>query len=131
MSQGCIKMSTSKPEDTYSCLKVRFRLKDEDLRASVSDAHLDKISKSVDLPWKTSLPVQLTLNHAVVTDIQCNTSLTEEGERRLQFLFKWKKVKGEAATYQRLILSLLRLGRRQDAESVCAILQNPESGMSM
>jgi len=46
-----------------------------------------------------------------------------EKEKRAALLGKWKKKKGSAATYKRLIQALLDIECREEAEGVCELLQ--------
>ncbi len=108
-------MSNSELAAAYSSLQDNFKLTDQDLSKLVSDINLDKISSSLALEWKR-LPVYLGLKKPVAEDIECNRELIKESEKRHQFLLDWKAIKGAAATYGCLILALLQIKCRQDAE---------------
>ena len=47
----------------------------------------------------------------------------DEGEKRREFFLGWKEKKGSGATYGCLIRALLKIKSRQDAESICKLLQ--------
>ncbi len=124
-------MSNSELAATYSSLKERFKLTDQDLSKPVSDILLDKISSSLALKWKR-LPAYLDLENTIVENIKYDPNLVEESEKRHQFLLDWKATKRAAATYESLILSLLQMKCRQDAETVFELLQeNPDSGTQL
>ncbi len=123
-------MSNSELAAVYSSLQDNFKLTDQDLSKPVSDINLDKISSSLALEWKR-LPAFLGLKRTIAEDIERDRGLIKESEKRLQFLFDWKAIKKAAATYKCLILALLQIKCRQDAESVCKLLrENPDSGMN-
>lgn len=90
-----------------------------DRNQQVSDGHLEEISRSCCEQWK-SLPPYLGLETIVASDI--DKSPKEEGEKRHDFFKKWKKVKGFAATYGKLIDALLAIKCRGDAEKVYKIM---------
>ena len=69
----------------------------------------------------TMLPSHLGVPQIYVHDINRNS--TEESERRSNFFFGWKELKGSAATYKALITALLDIDCREDAEGVCRFLK--------
>ena len=97
-----------------------YKLEEKDCDGAVSDLHLEVISRSYCTKWK-SLPAHLEMKEVVVNDIDRITG--DEQEKRHAFLKKWKAVKGSEATYKKLINALLAIECRQDAESVCELLQ--------
>ena len=90
----------------------------------VSDAHLEKISRSGCKQWK-SLPPYLELETIVAEDI--DKSPANEKSKRYDFLLKWKDMKGFSATYKQLITALLEIKCRQDAERLCEMLKKSSS----
>ena len=108
-------------------LQKQFNLTDRDLSKPLSEVNLDKISNSLHLDW-TRLPPYLGLKHGVTEDIE--RSHRGEAEKRQQFFWKWKSVEGAEATYGKLILALLEIERREDAENICEILTQdpPDAG---
>ena len=86
----------------------------------VSDAHLEKISRSGCKQWK-SLPPYLELDTIVAEDIDKGPA--NERSKRHDFLLKWKDMKGFSATYKQLITALLKIKCRQDAEKLCEMLK--------
>lgn len=101
-----------------------FKLTEEDLKQEVSDSHVEKLSEYCH--WRR-LPSHLDMKTTVVEDIDRNRLLIDESEKRHNFFKKWKQAKGQTATYKALVIALLEINFRQDAESVCKLLQTPTS----
>ena len=108
------------PTSSFSDLIKQYELSHRCTKKKVSDAHLELISRSYCEEWK-SLPPYLKLETVVANDI--DRSAKTEREKRHDFLFEWKEIKGSAATYKQLITALLHIKRRQDAEKVCELLK--------
>ena len=96
-----------------------FKLREEDCRKIVTSYHLDVISLRYSEYWKFLIS-QLGLEDNVVGDIDCKP--IDEKEKRREFFREWKQRKGSEATYERLLLALLKCEQRQDAENVCKLL---------
>ena len=109
-----------------SSLLAHYQLTADVCSKQVSDVHLEEISRSCCKHWKR-LPPHLDLETIVVDDID-HKQVGEDEKRRL-FFFGWKERRGSGASYVCLIRALLKIGSRQDAESVCRLLQ-PSSGCS-
>ena len=101
----------------------KHKLSVEDCDKKVSGAHLEIISRSSCKHWER-LPSHLEMNDIVVSDVR-RTQIDEEG-KRLEFLRKWREQKGSKATYKQLVLALLKIECRDDAEKVCEILKKPQ-----
>ena len=98
----------------------KHKLSVEDCDKKVSGAHLEIISRSSCKHWER-LPSHLEMNDIVVSDVR-RTQIDEEG-KRLEFLRKWREQKGSKATYKQLVLALLKIECRDDAEKVCEIIK--------
>lgn len=85
----------------------------------ISDDHLEKISRSCCEKWK-SLPAHLELDTIVASDI--DKKQKDEEEKRHDFFKKWKRTKGSAATYGKLISALEKIDCKDDAEKVHKIM---------
>ena len=105
-----------------SSLIERFELREEDCEKKMSDKQLDKIALSYCRKWEL-LCSQLEMEEIVEHDIKKSQSLITEEEKRRDFLFKWKNVKGSAATAKALISALLGINSVNDAEGVCQLLK--------
>ena len=101
----------------------KHKLSVEDCDKKVSGAHLEIISRSSCKHWER-LPSHLEMNDIVVSDVR-RTQIDEEG-KRLEFLRKWREQKGSKATYKQLVLALLKIECRDDAEKVCEILKKSQ-----
>ena len=118
-SRSRFKMATpSTVSVTLSSLMKKYQLKEEDLDKQVTDEHLDDIASSHCTKWR-SLPSRLGMESIVVNDII--HTFTKEEDRRNAFFYKWKDIKGSAATYRKLIEALLGIKCREDAEGVCKL----------
>ena len=107
------------PHDLSSLL-LQYKLPADVCSAQVSDVHLEEISRSHCKNWRR-LPSHLELEDIVVSDI--DHKQVDEAEKRREFFFEWKKRNGSGASYRCLIRALLDVSYRQDAESICKILQ--------
>ena len=107
-----------------STLLLLYKLSAGVCREQVSDVHLEQISRSHCKDWR-KLPPHLELEAIIVSDI--GRMQVGEGEKRQEFFSSWKIRKGSGATYECLIRALLKIECRQDAESICKLLQAPIS----
>lgn len=98
----------------------QFQLTVEDCDKQVSDSHLEEISRSCCVKWR-SLPSHLELPKVVSADID-REHIGEE-EKRNSFFSTWKLMKGSYATYRKLIYALLKIECRDDAGKVCKLLK--------
>ena len=105
---------------TVDCLMKYYSLADNDCDQPISDSHLDDISLSHCGQWRL-LPCRLGMKNIVTGDI--NRDFAIEKEKRREFFFEWKQIRGSDATYKSLISALLAIKSREDAESICKILQ--------
>ena len=108
----------------FNSITERFNLAQEDYNLQISDRHIGDISRLYCRKWK-SLPPHLELRSIVMEDIDCGAG--SEEDKRHSFLLKWKQMKGSEATYRILIMALLEIGCRQDAENVCKLLKKRRS----
>ena len=109
----------SSVSEVFSSILSHFNLRVEDCRKPVASTLLDEISLKFYGDWKF-LSSQLGLEDNVAEDID-RKPIDEKGKRR-EFFREWKQRKGFEATYERLILALLKCEQRQDAENVCELL---------
>ena len=98
----------------------KYQLKEEDLDKQVTDEHLDDIASSHCTKWR-SLPSRLEMESIVVNDI--DRTLSKEEDRRNAFFYKWRDIKGFAATYRVLINALLGIKCGNDAGCVCELVK--------
>ena len=108
---------------TLDSLKERFKLADRFLRRPVSDQIVEEISKALHLEWKR-LPRCLDLNQSVAEDIEHASGGLTESEKRRRVLVIWKVSKGDGATYECLIIALLKSECMEDAKSLCKLLMH-------
>ena len=106
------------PVSLHSLLE-HYQLKEEDYNRPISDQHLDEISHSFCRQWRSLRP-QLGIESIVEHDIDHGSS--DEKAKRRSFFYEWKHLQGSAATYKRLIRALLKIGCREDAESICQLV---------
>ena len=99
-----------------------FKLSEAGFKRQVSDCHIEEISDSFCEKWR-SLPPYLEMEAIVAKDIDRDHSGCDECEKRCSFLKKWKKLKGQKATYKCLISALLRMKCRDEAEGVCRLVK--------
>ena len=94
---------------------------ERDINTPVSDCHLERISRCCCKDWKM-LPAYLKLDATVAEDI--DRKPVDEREKRHDFLRKWRKKKGSAATYKQLHTALLEIDCGEEAEKVYTILED-------
>ena len=109
-----------KPSFDFVSIMELFKLTEEDCNQPIRDFHLNKIAMYYCSKWRW-LPCHLGMERIVAKDISC-TSAAEE-ERRFHFFNEWKERRGSEATYKNLICALLSIDCREDAESICKLLQ--------
>ena len=119
-------MSSLEPAALQQVLE-EYNLSDEDVRRTLSDLLLEKVSTLYfDLK---ALPAYLELESGVVEDIERDPRLLEEPERRREFLKKWRTIRGAGATYRRLVGALLHMRNRDAAETVCKFVKKFDPGI--
>lgn len=111
-------------DQAFAQLIKRYQLRRADLTNQISDTHLVEISLSHCQKWKF-LPSFLDIESIVAQDI--DTERISEEDKRRAFFLKWKDLKGSDATYERLIIALLRIKCKDDAESVCKLMKGSGS----
>ena len=105
-------------------LKI-YELTKEKCNKAVTEEHLRSISRKCCRKWR-GLPASLGLASIVQSDIDSMHHIPPqdlEREKRHSFLAEWKQKMGSDATYMSLIVALLNIECREDAESVCEILK--------
>ena len=112
---------------TVRSLMECYQLKERDCNQQISNVHLDEISLNFSQKWRF-LPNRLKMKDIIAHDIDRIPG--DEEEKRRTFFLKWKQVKGSGATYKVLIRALLDIKCRQDAESVCKLLQQAAQAAS-
>lgn len=105
-------------------LMKEYGLTERDCNKPVSDNHVECISRSCCKHWKF-LPAHLELETITAEDSDRKHSDPEA--KRYDFFLKWKEIKGSGATYKQLIVALLKIDCRQDAEAVCNVLKGSSS----
>ena len=104
---------------TLGDLMRLYELNEGDCSKPISGNHLDEISRTLCGGWR-SLPTHLGMPEIAVKDLERDFKI--ENERRNGFFFQWKEMQGSAATYKKLIIALLDIKCREDAEGVCKLL---------
>ena len=99
----------------------RYELSEADLNQQVSDIHIEEIPDFLCEKWR-SLPPYLEMEAMVAKDINRDHSGCDEREKRSSFFNKWKEMKGQEATYKKLIHALIKRNDIQSAESVCKLI---------
>ena len=102
-------------------LLKHFELSEEDCKKTISDRHLEKISRSCSLNLRSLTPF---LGLPPIVGDNIDRSSQNQESKRLNFLNQWKQIKGSDATYFQLIRALLEIQHRQDAETTCKILKD-------
>lgn len=104
-------------------LKEHYEIKEDDWSKEVSEFDLKEISRSYCSKWR-SLPCYLGMKDTEVVNIDRNSSLVDEDEKKYAFFLQWKQKNGFDATYKQLVGALLKIEHRGDAEKVCKLVQN-------
>ena len=99
---------------------------EQEYRGVVTDVHLDVISRicCTDGGWD-SLAIHLGMPRSSVDDIEREQTRMDAKRRRL--FFRWRQEDGSDATYEKLVVSLLKIRHRQDAEEVLKLLQETKA----
>ena len=97
-------------------LMHRYQLTSEDCGKTVTDDHLHSIS---DFYTQDLRSVLQYLDMEVEEDIDFTGK-----EKKIEFLYKWKQMKGKDATYTRYISALVKGKCLAEANSVCELLQS-------
>lgn len=105
---------------TLSELTKKYGLTEGGLGRQISNIHLLHISRSYCKKWKF-LPPHLGLKTIVAENIDLGKG--DQAEKRYAFFLEWKQIKGSNATYKQLIIALLEIDSRDDAEKVCILIQ--------
>ncbi len=92
-----------------------------DCEKSVTQLHLYDISRSCCKNW-TWLGPHFKISETEIDDIKKNCG--EEKDKRLQFFQLWSEKEGSDATYYKLIISLLKLEEKSNAEFVFQLLKD-------
>ena len=100
-------------------LMNRYQLTTEDCNKTVTDDHLHSIS---DFYTRDLRSVLQYLDMEVEEDIDYTGK-----EKKIEFLFKWKQIKGKDATYTRYISALVKGKCLVEVNSVCKLLQQSGS----
>ena len=104
---------------SVSDLMKYYGLTEKDCNWAVKEAHLEDLSHTIGKEWR-SLPSNLGMPSITRNDI--DRDFKTEKEKRYALFCQWKEMDGSAATYKRLIMALLAINCREDAESVCKFL---------
>lgn len=113
------RVTQSEDVSVYQAILKHYKLTETNCARPVSDGHLADISQSHCEHWRL-LPSKLEMKSIVAKDI--DREQKHENEKRLAFFEQWRQERGSDATYKCLILALLEIKCREDAESVCKIL---------
>ena len=108
--------------DCFASILIHYGLTERDCDHIISDSHLRKFARSNCGRWKILAP-ELKVKNIEVSDVE--RDYKEEKEKRVGFFMRWKQSAGTSATYRSLILALLEIGERQDAESLCKLMKDP------
>lgn len=96
-----------------------YKLTKEDCAKQVTDVHLEKISHSHCSCWESLAPY-LSIGRNIVKAINRKG---DEYEKKIEFFNTWKQEKGSDATYKAIIVALLEIKCRNDAEEVFKLLK--------
>lgn len=105
----------------FSSIITKFGLTEGNCNKEISARLLEDFSRLHGENWRL-LTSQLNLKNIIVKDIE--RDCVREEEKRIEFFKRWKKFAGCGATYKTLILALLEINERSDAESLCQFLQH-------
>ncbi len=105
---------------TVDSLMQKFGVSAAACDSKVTEVHLQEISQNHCSKWR-DLPTPLGLSKMAVNDLEYKPG--GEGGKRKAFLETWQQQMGGDATYRALITALLNVQSRDDAESVCKLLQ--------
>ena len=115
-------MAASISVSDVSDLMKYYGLTNKDCNSEVKEAHLEDLSRIVGKEWR-SLPSHLGIRMPSITKNDIDRNFKTEKEKRYALFCQWKEMNGSAATYERLIMALLAINCRADAESVCKMLK--------
>ena len=104
----------------FRSLIEQYELTEQDCTRQIEDVDLDRISDSHCMHWR-KLPTHLGMEKIVTNDI--DKSQGSEEVKRSDFFSRWKDIRGSDATYKQLVIALLEVNCRQDAEDVLKILK--------
>ena len=104
----------------FRSLREAYELTEEDCARTIEDIDLESISHSHCKDWR-KLPTHLEMSKIVINDI--DKSQGSEEVKRSDFFSRWKDIRGSDATYKQLVIALLEVNCRQDAEDVLKILK--------
>ena len=120
-------MAISTPETSVDSLMEDYKLTEGVFNAQVTDKHRVDICRSCLGKWR-SLPPSLKMLDITADNI--DKSNLDEEDKKIEFLKKWKQIKGSSATYRNLVCALLEISCKEDAEFVCKLLQDSEQQQS-
>ena len=106
---------------TFCSLREAYELTEQDCTRPIKDADLESISHSHCTYWR-KLPTHLGVDKIIINDID-RSQLGSEEAKRSDFFSQWKNSRGSDATYKQLVVALLEINCRQDAEDVLKILK--------
>ncbi len=105
---------------SVSDLMKYYGLTEKECNCGIKDAHLEDISRTLGKDWR-SLPSQFGMPNISKNDI--DRDFKTEKEKRYALFCQWKEMEGSAATYKKLMMALLAIDCREDAEGVCKLLK--------
>jgi hypothetical protein len=111
-------------EAQLSSLLEHHQLQVRECNRPISTKHLDDLALSHCREWR-KLPSRLEMDDIVVHDVDMEP--IKEDRKRRAFFLKWKEIKGSEATYKKLIVALLAIRCRGDADGVCQMLRDSRS----
>ena len=113
-------MVDTESQQFYSLLE-HYELTEKESNREMSNRNLNAISNSCCRRWRDLL-AHLELPDILIEDLERNYA--KEEERRYNFFSKWKEREGSGASYKRLVMALLDINCRDDAEKVLKILKD-------
>ena len=100
----------------YVELLQDFKLRDEDLNATITELDLSEISTNISSDdWKRMNPY-LDMKQIAVSDIEA--AFKDPVEKRREYFMRWRKEKGSGASYKKIVLACLKSSNRSGAEDV-------------
>ena len=117
-------MAVSQSQCEVTELLKKYKLDKDSCDQTIKDLHLDRISHFCNVGGgdRHSLALNLGIKKVDVEDI--NRGPGEEQEKRSAVFKKWKTMKGSEATYTELVIALLAIQHKEDAENVLELLQS-------
>jgi hypothetical protein len=107
----------------YENVLVHYRLDESEMKEECTDDVLLAVAKRM-TRWRS---IDLGLGRAAMREID-DEPCTEEG-KRFEYMRRWKEMFGHKATCEQLVLSFIKAGRADLAETVCERVKAKVAGI--